>query len=140
LITGGANQGGEGRNGREMGGIFGGSGNGDYDHCINALRQLQKRITVVLIYDSKKELMKQEPQVKKIPQIQEIKTEEKDELLGASDFPDMVEDSQMEDESNDNSSPLEPTPLKKKGVSHHPALMNLAGSLGKDAKSSAIEK
>lgn len=27
---------------------------GDYDHCINALKQLQKRVTVNLIYDPDK--------------------------------------------------------------------------------------
>ena len=27
---------------------------GDYDHCINALKQLQKRVTVNLIYDPNK--------------------------------------------------------------------------------------
>ena len=44
---------------REMGlsGMFGAGGAGsygDYDHCISALRQLQRRVTVNLIYDSKR--------------------------------------------------------------------------------------
>jgi hypothetical protein len=48
---------------REMGlaGMFASgapSSYGDYDHCISALRQLQKRVTVSLLYDPKKELMK----------------------------------------------------------------------------------
>lgn len=29
---------------------------GDYEHCINALKQLQRRVTVNLIYDPKKQL------------------------------------------------------------------------------------
>lgn len=44
-----------------LSGMFGGapSSYGDYDHCISALRQLQKRVTVNLIYDSKGEIQKQ---------------------------------------------------------------------------------
>ena len=53
-----------------------------------------------------------------------------------NEFPDLA-DSQMEDESHDPNSIIEPTIMKKKGVSHHPALMNLAGSPG---KSTAIDK
>lgn len=42
-----------------FGSIFGGNIQyGDYDHCINALRSLQKRVTVCLIYDPKKQQMK----------------------------------------------------------------------------------
>jgi len=44
--------GGSGGLGREMGAAQ----NGDYEHCISALRQLQRRVTVSLIYDAKGEL------------------------------------------------------------------------------------
>jgi hypothetical protein len=45
-----------------LGGLFGGpAAHGDYEHCMNALRQLQKRVTVCLIYDPKKEHQKQRP-------------------------------------------------------------------------------
>lgn len=47
--------------GRDMGfgTIFSGAAQyGDYDHCINALRQLQRRVTVCLIYDPKKQHLK----------------------------------------------------------------------------------
>ena len=39
--------------GRDMGASQ--SAYGDYDHCISALRQLQRRVTVSLIYDAKRE-------------------------------------------------------------------------------------
>ena len=46
-----------------MAGLFGGPSGaaGDYDHCISALRQLQKRVTVNLIYDPKKQHLKPTP-------------------------------------------------------------------------------
>jgi len=40
---------------------------------------------------------------------------------------------------NKNATTLMPQPLKRKGVSHHPALMKLAASPVKDGTPSAIE-
>jgi len=36
------------------GGFPAGNSFGDYDHCINALRMLQRKATINLIYDPKK--------------------------------------------------------------------------------------
>lgn len=38
------------------------SGTGDYEHCISALRQLQKRVTVNLVYDPKKTFLNAKPE------------------------------------------------------------------------------
>jgi len=134
---------------REMGlaGLFasGAPGSyGDYDHCISALRQLQKRVTVSLIYDSRRELMKQgkgggAAAPKEDAPLEDHEDEEH------MDFQDL-DDSQMEDLSPDTSAPgkgaatLAPQPLKKKGQSHHPALMKLAASPAKEGTASAIEQ
>ena len=101
---------------------------GDYDHCISALRQLQKRVTVNLIYDPIKTLMKEgKPQPL-----------QKDEENLAEDE---LEDSQMEDLAETSSAKneaLSPQIIQKK-KSHHPAfLKNLAASPEKDM--TAIEQ
>lgn len=46
---------------------------GDYEHCINALRQLQKTVTVNLVYDPKKVLYKKGPEA-----LAEAKRDKKD--------------------------------------------------------------
>ena len=71
-----------------MGNILGGGQGqgGDYDHCINALKQLQKRVTVVLIYDPKRDQMKH----KELPMISE-KSNEVKSLNQPGDFPDFAD-------------------------------------------------
>lgn len=98
---------------------------GDYDHCINALRQLQKRVTVNLVYDPKKSLMKQKGKPEPIV--------EKDEENLSPDH-DEFDDSQMEDLEDSSSiknQSLSPKIIQKT-KSHHPALMRLAASPEKD--------
>ena len=57
--------------------------------------------------------------------------------------PDVV-DSQMEEASNDiqekDSTKLTPKPIQRKGQSHHPAMMNLAGSPQKEGGASVLER
>ena len=54
---------------------------GDYDHCINALRQLQKRVTVNLIYDHKKELQNKQKSSPKISEKFNLKIDEEDSIM-----------------------------------------------------------
>jgi hypothetical protein len=128
---------------------------GDYDHCISALRQLQKRVTVSLLYDPKKELMKPSKPGPEGQRDAEIPLDGKEEEH--LDFGELFEDSQMEDQSPNTAGPekkllenagtlaanaekaLPPKPMKK-GLSHPAALMRLAASPAKDGPPSAIEQ
>jgi hypothetical protein len=83
------------------------------------LRQLQKRVTVNLVYDPKKSFLK--PLAKKeADELDQIKQEE-------VHSEDEAEDSLMEDMTPQTK---EPEPMKK-AKSHHPAMLNLAASPGK---------
>ena len=124
---------------------------GDYEHCINALKQLQRRVTVNLIYDPKKQLagaakqggeaprkLMEPPKGDQLMESDQIIQEPRPELAD-------LEDSHMEDltpatEKGGDEETLKPQLMKKKGQSHHPALMNLAGSPAKDLASSAIQQ
>lgn len=132
---------------REMGlaGMFaaGGAGPyGDYDHCISALRQLQRRVTVNLIYDAKRERLKQGRGAAGEAPRQTALTAAAEED-GQLEFPGVV-DSKMEEASQvaEGKGPatLTPKPLQRKGQSHHPALTTLAASPSKDGGASAIER
>lgn len=111
---------------------------------MGALRQLQKRITVCLIYDPKKEHQHGgRAKVVKAKASEQLLEQKEDPLDEPLDLPEL--DSQMEDQSEGGSIPdmaeamLQPTVLKKKGLSHHPALMQLAASPVKGGGPSAIE-